>query len=229
MGFGLLFIGYFIALLIFLGALSPCRVIGGIIMAWAAAKLSRYHRAFTALFWLSAVSAVLYGVRMVSDLPLWITGKALYPPIVTTVLSIVDIPLTFAFHMGLLWAIHAIAKETEVEKAVLASVRNMIFYVLVLLLQLLSFIDTAVTRNLDVVAVLISFVLSVLNLILIFRCYAQICDSDDVEMKQKESRLAFVNQYREEMAQKQKKAAEKELAYRNEKRERRERKKGGKK
>ena len=33
---------------------------------------------------------------------------------------------------------------------------------------------------------------------MIFTCYMKICDSDDVDMKQKPSRFAFINQKREE-------------------------------
>jgi hypothetical protein len=38
-----------------------------------------------------------------------------------------------------------------------------------------------------------------MNLYLIFRCYAEICDQSDVDMERKPSRFAFVNNYRDEM------------------------------
>jgi len=229
MGFGILFFGYFMAMLIFLGAFSVCRAIGSALMAWAAVKLRRYHRMFDLLLWMSLISVVFYGVRAVSDIPLWLTGKALFSDTVINIFSVIDIPLTFLFHVCMLMGIHAIAKETGVEKAVLAAIRNLVFYVLVLILQLLSFIPTVVTRNLDVVAMILSFVLSVLNLILIFRCYAKICDSEDTEMEQKRSRFTFVNRYREELERKNQKAMAAEMEYRREKKERRERRKNGKK
>lgn len=229
MGFGILFFGYFMAMLIFLGAFSVCRAIGSALMAWAAVKLRRYHRMFDLLLWMSLISVLFYGIRAISDIPLWLTGKALFPDAVINIFSVIDIPLTFLFHVCMLMGIHAIAKETGVEKAVLAAIRNLVFYVLVLILQLLSFIPTVVTRNLDVVAMILSFVLSVLNLILIFRCYAKICDSEDTEMEQKKSRFTFVNRYREELERKNQKAMAAEMEYRREKKERRERRKNGKK
>ena len=50
---------------------------------------------------------------------------------------------------------------------------------------------------------------------MIFSCYAKICDSDDIEMKQKPSRFAFVNEKRKEQEEERQKildeyAAEKE-------------------
>lgn len=198
-------------------------------MAWAAVKLRRYHRIFDLLLVVSVVSTIFYSVRAFSDIPLWLSGKALFPETFNLILSVLDIPLTFVFHVCLLWSLRTIAKETGVEKAVLASIRNLVFYVLLLMLQLLSFIPTVVTQNLDVLAVLLSFVLSVLNLILIFRCYAQICDSEDIEMEQKRSRFAFVNHYRDELERKNQKAAAADLEYRKQKKERKEKKKNGKK
>ena len=40
--------------------------------------------------------------------------------------------------------------------------------------------------------------MKLLNLYMIFTCYMKICDSNDVDMKQKPSRFAFVNKKREE-------------------------------
>jgi hypothetical protein len=44
-----------------------------------------------------------------------------------------------------------------------------------------------------------------LNLYMLFSCYARICDSRDVEMKQKPSRFEFVNKKREEQEEERQK------------------------
>ena len=45
----------------------------------------------------------------------------------------------------------------------------------------------------------------ILNLFMLFSCYAKICDSSDVEMKQKPSRFEFVNKKREEQEEERQK------------------------
>ena len=71
-------------------------------------------------------------------------------------------------------------------------------------------------RSVFVAALLIIELLCwILNLYMIFSCYAKICDSDDIEMKQKPSRFAFVNEKRKAQEEERQKildeyAAEKE-------------------
>ena len=65
----------------------------------------------------------------------------------------------------------------------------------------------------------------VLQIVLIFSCYARICDEGDVEMERKPSRFAFVNKFRAELDAKQEKARRESEEYKREKMEKRREKK----
>jgi hypothetical protein len=116
-----------------------------------------------------------------------------------TALLVADILITFAFNVCLLFAIRAIAKDTLSDKIYFAATRNTVFFGILLVLQLIACLPFKLTRNLNILAIILSLVLSLLNLALLFRCYAQICDASDVDMERKPSKFGFVNRYREEM------------------------------
>ena len=59
--------------------------------------------------------------------------------------------------------------------------------------------DTAIVV-LNAAVRIIELLCWILVLYMLFSCYAKICDSSDVEMKQKPSRFDFVNKKREEEA-----------------------------
>ena len=65
------------------------------------------------------------------------------------------------------------------------------------------------------------FVWIIFNLVLIYSCYARICDESDVDMEQKPSRFAFVNKMRAESEERSRAAAERQAKYKEEKRKKR--------
>jgi hypothetical protein len=71
---------------------------------------------------------------------------------------------------------------------------------------------------------LLYFAWIILDLVLIFKCYANICDEGDVDMPLKKSRIAFVNKIREETARREQKAADDSVEYAKQKLEERQRK-----
>ncbi|MBE6576607.1 MAG: hypothetical protein E7653_00535 [Ruminococcaceae bacterium] len=194
MGFGILFIGYFVAAIIFIGYMSIVRVLGCAVMLISTLKLRKYNRTFDMLLIVLGVCILFYGFDAVVD----ILGITLAGTTATLVL-LADTLINFALNSSLLLSIRAIAKETETDKLYFAATRNLVFFGILLVLQLIAKLPFKVTQNLNIIAIILLLVLSVLNLVLIFRCYAQICDSGDVEMERKPSRFAFVNKYRDEM------------------------------
>ncbi len=194
MGFGILFIGYFIGAIIFLGFMSIVRVLGCAVMLVSALKLRRYNKAFDLLVAALCVSILFYGFDAVVD----ILGIQLMGAAVNVVLW-ADTIINFAFNVCLLIPIRAIAKETETDKIFFAATRNIAFFCILFALQLVAKLPFEITQNLNIIAIILLLLLSLLNLLLIFRCYAQICDSGDVEMVRKPSRFAIVNKYRDEM------------------------------
>ena len=228
MGFGILFFGYFFAMVSFVGLYSVSRVLGGAVMTWAAVKLRRYHTSFNLLLWASLANILLSGIRSVSEVAVWISGAPLFSPTAQAVLNGLDIPVSFGLHICMLLGIRAIAKATDLPRLVFAAVRNMIFYGVLLALQLLSLLPHPILNNFSILALILSLVLAVMNLILIFRCYARICDESDVEMTQKPSRFAFVNQMRAEAEERRQRQEQEEAeAYRRKKEAKRRRKKNG--
>ena len=96
--------------------------------------------------------------------------------------------MTFLFHAALLYGIRKIAIDTDVPKITFAATRNFIFHVILLALELISILPFTVTRNMFVLSVVVALILAVLNLILIFKCYANICDINDVDMEKRTRR-----------------------------------------
>ena len=235
MGFGWLLIGYFVATVMTLNPIGAgIRVLGYGLIAFAGKKLEQYHRSFLwmtvgacAMLAVSASLAIsdlndfLYGnlwinIRLISD-----TGR--------TWIGYIEKVFSFFFHGAMLFSIRAIAMETEVEKIATRSVRNFVFicmYELVYLVSLLPFDGVrAASGELALIAWLLYLVWILMNLMLLFSCYAKICDEQDVEMEQKPSRFEFVNQFREKSEEKSRRAREEAAAYRKEKLERKRRKK----
>ena len=229
MGFGWLFIGYFATTFMTLNpAGSAIRLVGYGVILMAVWKLRRYHRAFdwaavgTALMLLIAASLAL------SDLSGWLYDYALLsfrliPEGAETVIGYAEKVVSLLFHGALLWSIRKIALETEVPKIAVSAVRNFVFICIYYILYVVSSLPFAFIQNARGAWVamtwLVWLIWIVLNHVLIFSCYARICDEADVDMEQKPSRFAFVNRFREENERRQQKAREEQAAYQREKRE----------
>lgn len=220
MGFGLLFIGYFVANFMTLNPLgSWFRFLGYGIILLSILKLRKYHRAFNLSIFTTIGMLFVSGALILSELA----------GIDKTVIAYIEQGSSFIFHALLLYAIFKIARETEVKKISDASVRNFVFicfYDIVCLFEYLplAVFDT-VQGELRIISLILFFSCMILNLILIGRCYANICDEKDVEMKRKESRFAWVNRFHEELERKEEKARAETEAYRREKLERRNKRK----
>ena len=198
MGFGILFLGYFVGLIIGLGYLSVFRVAGAVMTTVAALKLRRYDRKFDLLLIASIINLAFYGVKSVMDL-LVLLGMMSGEGIVQTAMLFLHYPITFGFHVCLLIGIRSIAKDTDSQSIFFGATRNIVFHGIVFVFQIVTLLPVKILNNLSVLAIIFHLVLTIFDLVLIFRSYAQICDEDDVEMEQKPSRFAFVNRMRKEM------------------------------
>lgn len=236
MGFGWLFVGYFAATLMTMNAFgSVIQLLGYGVMAMALMRLRQYHRAFGIACVGAAVMVALSLAFTAADLSSYLyeemlLTERLLPEAFRTGLSYAEQLLSFVFQGLLLWAIRRIALETEVSKIAVNAVRNFVFLCIYEAVELVAWIPAAGVRacakELTVMAFLLYFVCVILNLILFASCYARICDVNDVEMKQKPSRFAFVNRFREKMEQRELKAIEETRSYREEKKQK---KKGARK
>lgn len=229
MGFGLLFIGYFTAYIMSLNRWGVLfRIFGYILASFGIIKLSQYNRNFIYSLYaslslalincftaLSGVSAYLYDNLVISSNPFGDTFLS--------VIASIEMVMILVFHVLLLFAVRAIAKETEADKIVVASMRNLFFigaYFVLYFVQYLpfGFIDSY-KRNMGMPIFVLYLVCLVFNLILLFSCYSGICDENDVEMERKPSRFEFVNKYREELDARQEKAKREADEYRRQRKE----------
>ncbi len=216
MGFGILLFGYFITTMmpIPLSMILPIdisgfvRLVGYIVVAMAAKKLSEYNSSFRMLVISSYVMAAISTVEGVVDLGLFLVNNQIvelpFGSFLQTLSDwqIVDyLALTvIIFVAALCLSIKHIGEDTGIKKVVVSSMRNLVFYGILFLVKAISFlpfswIDTY--ANVFVSALLVIELLCwILNLYMIFYCYAKICDSSDVDMQQKPSRFSFINERR---------------------------------
>ncbi len=245
MGFGLLFIGYFLTMLNFmtmfnipiLGMLGALIRIGGCaIMLCAVMKLRRYCKAFDlsliGVALMTAMSAVLLWIGVEGFLydNLLVQNK-LFTDFGKTVIGYIEQGISFVFNSLLLWGIFKIARETEAKKLIGGAIRNYIFicgYYIVYLLSFLPFSGIRAAREeFALITWILYLVWIVLQLYLIFSSYAQICDEDDVEMDKRPINIPVLNKFMDAFEKKAQKAKEEDTRYRQEKKRKREEKKKG--
>ena len=241
MGFGLLFIGYFMTVLNvpMLGMFGTLIRIGGCaIMLCAVLKLRRYCKSFelsligvslmlamSAVILFVNVDSLLYDNLLVQNRFVTDFGK--------TVVGYVEQGVSFVFISLLLWGMFNIARETEEKKVLTGTIRNYIFicvYYLVYLISFLPFNGIRSAKNeFAVITWILYFVCIGLNLFLVFTAYAQICDEDDIEMDKRTANIPFLNGFVDAFEQKAKKAREEDRRYKQEKKQKREEKRKGRK
>lgn len=235
MGFGLLFIGYFMASLMSLNYFGAAfELIGYIIILISALKLKHYNKDFRYLCFGACMMIAISSVLALADLSSWLYKEMfIASPFISDkfelVFSYISMGAVFVFSGTMLYPIRSIAKETGVEKISIGASRNFIFIVVYYILTLIAYLPFPFTADyikyFGVPVLLFNFICIALNHIVIFSCYAKICDANDTEMLRKPSRFAFVNRFREESERRRAEAAEEAEKRR---RERAERKRNGK-
>ena len=236
MGFGWLFIGYFMATLMSINSFGFLFwLVGYAIVLIAARKLMAYHTDFRYLCWGSMLMLLVCTVSTASAVTTFlydqmILDTRIFSECVDVVIGIVKMVCDLVFHMSLFLPIRAIAKETEVEKISIATVRNAIFLIVFELLYIVTSLPipalASFSASFRAVSVLGYVICLILNVILIGSCYARICDPSDLDMTPKPSRFAFVNRMR---AESEERRAKKEAEFAARARERQERKREKKK
>ena len=231
MGFGLLFIGYFMTYLMSVSyAGYLIRFMGYALMIFAFAKLYRYNRSFKFPMYATILLLGVTGVGCYVEI-----GEFLYKFLIIDhfevtesfkfALGAVDDLLVFLFQGCMLFAIRVIARETEAKNLPYLAVRNFAFICVYQLLLAISWLPFSFTEDykkyFGMPIYLLYFAWIILNLVLIFKCYANICDENDIDMPLKKSRFAFVNKIREETARREQKAADDSVEYARQKLEKR--------
>ncbi|MBQ8141406.1 MAG: hypothetical protein IJ038_06920 [Clostridia bacterium] len=239
MGFGLLFIGYFITYIMALNSIGPVfRLVGYAIMCRATGKLSEYDGKFKfaqigsiVLIVFSAVDSIVEAVAFLHENLILESNPVENLPI--EIILDFESVVVFVYHVLLLLAIRSIAKETDVHKITVSVGSDFFFIGLYYLLSIIGYIpfpfQESYVQNMGLPLVILYLVWIIFDLKLIFSCYVYICDEQDVDMERKPSRFAFVNKFRAAFEQKQQRAKEESDKYKREKAEARRNRKNGKK
>ena len=173
--------------------------------------------AVSALLAVNDVWSFMYEELLVNSLPF---GEKF-----RTVVGYVEMIAAFIFNASMLYAIRGIAIETDVEKIAVNSVRNFVFICIYYVLYFIGILPFAFAKEyakfFSAPVLILYFVWIIFNLVLIYSCYARICDENDVDMQRKPSRFAFVNKMREESEQRAQAAAARQAEYKREKQRKR--------
>lgn len=212
MGFGVLFVGYFLFLNIAFPAYTDAP--GAVIMLYGLYKLSRINRGFR-LSSYAAMALTLFGVCElgieVADAFSLLTiddglrsGLALgrhFLLCITTLLALLGMQ-----------EVSAEVKLRRLEaKCKIAARATLVVYILNIILELSalgSFIPTPVLATAGVTALLMRFGVIIFNLTVIYSCYMKICMPGEKHAPERESRFGFVNAFRRHEEEKQREYAE---------------------
>ena len=213
MGFGWLLIGYFTATMMALNILGGLfSLIGFGIAAYGAKKLSAYHNSFALLFFASIFMAAISAVVAVADVnqllyDFMLLDRLFISEAAARVVEYVKYGGELMFTALLCYSVMSIAKETGERKIVYLAIRNFVIACVYYLLLVLGWIPAEPLRAfaesiyLPVWVIVLCVVVIVLNSLMLFSCYAKICDESDVDMPskpRKQSRFAFINEIRAE-------------------------------
>ncbi len=212
MGFGLLFIGYFIAFLMSVSNYGfAFEIIGFAIILSATSRLADYKHSISHVslpLLLMALCSAYDGFRMTD---LWMDlDLPLFGPGIEMTVSLIAAASTLLFHFQLLSAIRAIATDAE-EKAIagraylafaVAAVSCILEFAVAIIGKFSAAASTPLLRILVLIAALVRILYPFAVLAFIYTCYARLCAPEDVDMPERPSRFAFINRMRQRREQK---------------------------
>ncbi len=199
MGFGILFLGYFLALPAISGFYYTM-VPAAILFAIACRKLARVNSPFWCGFCFTPplfLAATAASVLRTIPATVWLA------PYFETLTLL----LWFLWHIFVLKGIAWVAEETGLKKLRFKAVRNTVFtYLIFIPAILLTFMgvfarilpSVPFITGMYIAIIVVGFILLLLNLLLIYSAYARICMPEDRDMPQKPSRFEFINRRRAE-------------------------------
>ncbi len=226
MGFGTLFIGYFLLLNITYYTFTD--LLAGLIMLLGLCKIASVSEYFK----LSSYAAIGFTVFGLAELVVggW---QMLYPTdnmqTVISYLGIARAIILCAFTILMLRAMHDISKELDVGRLPLKcrtmTVWTAVLYVAEILLEstiITNIIPAEATAVLYIAVIIGMLVVVISNLTVIYSCYMHICMPEDLEPKpEKPSRFGFINEYRRRRDEKRAREAEEYRRRRQERAQRR--------
>ena len=212
MGFGLLLIGYTVAYLfpIGLGGLGNYAfaglLIGYFLCYLGLSELKKYTPVFNYAFVISIILTAfslfetLVGLDNLFSFNLGLSGSLGY-----SIFSYVRFIFDCGFNIAFLYGVIDISKRVDYEPTKNAAYRNLIFVAIAYAFELVGRILNvnpsesvkSALPTLAIIAIIINIFYILMNIFLLFKCYAFICPSEDVDMKRKKSRIGFINKIHE--------------------------------
>ena len=214
MGFGTLFIGYF--LLLNLTYYGFTDVIAAAVMLLGLYRLAPVNKYFS----YSVIASAVFLLFSFGEFGMSVY-EMFYRPISSTTLissmSVIRSLIIAALTVLMLKGIEEIAREVELEdmprKAYRLAISTAVTYSVWIILEApLTFLGDFIPAVLSLITLIATIVLIIVNLSTIYTCYMRICmpGNEDI-MKDKPSRFTFVNEYRARKAERAKDEAEARL------------------
>ena len=213
MGFGILFIGYFLVLNFAYAQFTDA--IAATVMLYALYKLSYLNREFK----IASYFTMLFSILGLFELA--VGGLEIFSVITPNAALNSSVSIVRSFTVGMmtvfmLRGMGSVAKEVGIsslsEKCGRLLTFSAILYPLLILLEcggLGSFIDPYILAYASVILIFAELVLISLNLTAIYTCYMRICMPDEeAEESEKKSRFGFVNAMREHQEMRNREYAE---------------------
>ena len=207
MGFGLMFVGYFFTYLISL-VFVP-KILGYVIMTWAAVKLSAFDIKFKRCLPVLLVLILVSTYSLTGDILRYLNVEMpLFVGLVPNIISIIEELLILVFHVYLMLAIASIAKDIGLEKIRFSAIRNLlIIFVAEAAYTIMTFLPkNDAIQAIFLGAVILRFIWIFLDLVLLASCYRQICEEGDESMPEKEINIPIIKQMEESMRRRDKNA-----------------------
>ena len=213
MGFGTLFIGYF--LLLNLTYYGFTDLIAAAIMLLGFYKLSRINKNLLA----ATVSAVVFLVFSFGEFGLTVYemffGRISAPALVSF-MSIMRSLILGTLTALMLKGIEDVAKEVDLPTLATKASRSLIITTVIYTAWIILETPFTSTNNyalavLSMITLLATIALLIVNLTIIYSSYMHICMPGDEKLTDKPSRFAFVNEYRARKAERDREANEKRI------------------
>lgn len=212
MGFGTLFIGYF--LLLNIAYFSFTDLIMGLLLLLACYRLLSVNQYFKSAALTLIPFSALALFELIQEI-ITMFSPNLANETLTGILGMIRYIFIACFTFLILMGIETVANEVELpkltDKARKVKVLSLLTFAFCTLLEipgLDSIIDTKALSVIALILLILSFAVTVVALTAIYSAYMYICMPNEVIKKDKLSRFGFVNKFREYESRKQREYAE---------------------
>ena len=209
MGFGTLFVGYFLLLNIVQYGITD--IIAAAIMLLGLYKLSFVNRFFK----MATIASLVFLGFSACELGIFVFETfipSINSPTLVSVTSAIRAVIVGSLTALILKGIENVAKEVSIRDLAAKSSMMIMFsavtYAFWIVLEIPFAENSYFLSILSVITLLATIALLIVNLTIIYTCYMKICMPGDEDItKQKPSRFSFVNEYRARKAERDEEAA----------------------